>query len=474
MNNALHSPEREQAILGGLLLDGASLVHCSDLSPTDFFNNTHGLIFGAVVALVNAGQPAGVIEVSEHLKNQPCEFGGRDYLNQLAQFVPSASHIRGHASKIRELAKRRGLIADASNTLIPLSEIVAKLEALPHDGGPNVMSAAAFLGAFKPIESIIEGLPIPRGGVTALTGMTGSGKTTLCTAIEGSLITGKLFAGRRITQGCVLVLAGENPDDYAMHLMATAQDAGIATADLENLFVVAGVFALAKGLAPLKRALAGCELVAVIVDTSVAFNGRGDENGNIEQHDHAIDLRSLTTLPGNPAVVVLCHPKLNPTRETLYPRGGGAFMNEIDANLTVWKDPSGIHTLHWCGKIRGSNFDPIDFEMVPVELAGHKDHRGNPIVSTAARHVSHERAEVIESKALSDENTLLLAMWRNSGASVSTLAMKCGWTSATSQPQKSRVDRLIKGLFEQKLVSKDRNGSWCLTPKGIKAAEEVR
>ena len=478
-----HSVEAEQSVLGGLLLDNSAWDRVGDLTGSDFFRYEHRLIYAAIGALVNATKPADVITVFEQLQSlgKADECGGLVYLNALAQSVPSAANMRRYAEIVREHGVARNTMAALANPMGRSVEQIIESAACrltaqsERDGaGPKVQTAKNFLAAFKPIETVIEGLPVPRGGTIAITGATGSGKTTLCAAMELAFLAGSPFAGRRVSKGAVLVMAGENPDDFAMHLMASVQDAGLTPDDLDGLFVVPGVFALASGLQALQKAVAGRELVAVIVDTSVAFNGRGDENGNLEQHDHAIDLRQLATLPGNPAVIVLCHPKLNPTKDTLLPRGGGAFMNEIDANLTVWKDPSGIHSLHWAGKIRGANFDAINFEMVNVELAGHKDARGNPICSVAARHVPDERAEVMQAKALDDENVLLLTMWRHAGASIAELAMKCGWTSGAGKPQKSRVARLIETLAAQKLIFKNRSGTWHLTPQGQKAAEEVR
>jgi hypothetical protein len=479
---APHSTEAEQSVLGALLLGNSGWSIASDtLTAGDFHIRHHGLLFTAIGTVVKSGLVPDMVTVHAALDamGRADQCGGLKYLNELSQSVPSAAGIRSYARIVLEKSVARTTVADLSNlqgrTVEQVMETgLRRLAATHADTGPKVHTAKAFLEAFRPIETIIEGLPIPRGGVTAITGMTGSGKTTICAAIELALLTGKPLAGRNVSKGAVLVLAGENPDDYAMHLLASMQDAGLTTDELDGLFVVPGVFALANGLPALQKATAGRKLAAVIVDTSVAFNGRGDENGNLEQHDHAVDLRQLATLPGNPAVLVLCHPKLNPTKDTLFPRGGGAFMNEIDANLTVWKDPSGIHALHWCGKIRGASFDPINFEMVNVELAGHRDARGNAIHSVAARHVPDERADAMQAKTLDDENVLLLAMWRNSGASVADLATKCGWTSGTGKPQKSRVARLIETLSAQKLIFKNRSGSWHLTPQGQKAAEEVR
>lgn len=345
----------------------------------------------------------------------------------------------------------------------------------------RIVPAFTLLQSFKPIESIIDGLPVGRGALVALTGPTGSGKTTLGTDLQIALCRGQHVAGREVTQGSVLVLAGESPHDYTMHLAAALQAKGLTGADLSRpppfgeLLVIPGTFAIDFELGHLRERIAdlGTKLVAVFVDTSAAFYNADDENDNVAMRRHASTLRDITTLPGNPTVFVLCHPTKSAQRDNLLPRGGGAFLAEIDSNLTLFKDDAGIVTLHHAGKIRGPSFDPIRFELVQVELEGHKDCRGRPIFSTAAKHLPDDRAEQIEAKAMDDENRILVAMQRKPGGSVADLAMAAGMTTGTGTPQKSRVHRLLRTLAEQGLAKKNRAGAWHLTTKGSKEADEL-
>ncbi len=344
----------------------------------------------------------------------------------------------------------------------------------------SIVGAHTFLQGFKPLETIIDGLPVPRGGVVCITGKTGSGKTTISALLQVSLRLGLNFAGREVTAGSVLVLAGENPDDYAMHLMATVQALGISPGDLSSsvdstgLWVIPGTFDILSKLEHINEVMGNSteNLVAVFVDTSAAFFTGVDENDNVGMLRHASLLRELSTLPGKPTVFVLCHPTKNPTKENLLPRGGVAFLNEVDANLTAWNE-GGVITLHHCGKIRGATFDPIRFELQSVELAGHLDCRGRPIFSTAAKHLPDERAEQVEAKALDDENRLLIAMQRKPGGSIADLAMAAGMTTGGGVPHKSKVSRLLNALFAEGLVKKSRTGAWTLTAKGKTAADEL-
>lgn len=344
---------------------------------------------------------------------------------------------------------------------------------------PRIVPAFSLLRDFKPIESIVDGLPIGRSAIVAITGPTGSGKTTLCALMQTAFVKGQAFAGREVTKGSVLVLAGENPHDYAMHLAATVQDLGLYAAELSRprpegeLLVIPGTFSIDYEIDYLIVELQklGIELVAVFVDTSAAFYSADDENDNVAMRRHASSLRELSTLPGNPTVFVLCHPTKAAQRDNLLPRGGGAFLAEIDCNLTLWKDEASIVTLHWAGKVRGPSFDPIRFELSPIELDGFKDARGRPIFSVAARHLPEERAEQIQAKEVDDGNRVLLAILRKPEGSISDWARQCGMTSGTGQPQKSRVARLLAGLVAETLVEKGRGGTYRLSAKGKREAE---
>lgn len=111
-----HSIEAESSVLGGLLLDNRAWDRVGDvLTSSDFYRYEHRLVFDAIARLVNANRPADVITVFEELqslaKGEEC--GGLQYLNALAQFVPSAGNIRRYAEIVRERGILRRLVSTA-------------------------------------------------------------------------------------------------------------------------------------------------------------------------------------------------------------------------------------------------------------------------------------------------------------------------------------------------------------------------
>ncbi|MDT8992120.1 replicative DNA helicase [Curvibacter sp. APW13] len=108
-----HSLEGESSVLGGLLLDNAAWDRVSDvLTDADFYRYEHRLIYAALGSLINADKPADVVTVFEHLQGQgkADEVGGLNYLNALAQYVPSAGNIRRYAEIVRERSILRKLV----------------------------------------------------------------------------------------------------------------------------------------------------------------------------------------------------------------------------------------------------------------------------------------------------------------------------------------------------------------------------
>lgn len=121
-------------------------------------------------------------------------------------------------------------------------------------------------------------------------------------------------------------------------------------------------------------------------------------------------------MPGDPAILVLCHPTKSADVRNLLPRGGGAFLNEIDGNLSAFREGS-IVEFHHAGKLRGADFDPILFELRPTTSELIKDSKGRTIPTVLARHVSAaERTDRDKAKSV-DRKRLLVAMLDNPGIS---------------------------------------------------------
>ena len=109
-----HSIEAESSLLGALLLnnDAHGLI-VGLVTSADFYRHEHKEIFKAIVELIDNDKPADVVTVYEQLVSvgKSEEVGGATYLNNLAQYVPSASNITRYAEIVQSKSVLRALIA---------------------------------------------------------------------------------------------------------------------------------------------------------------------------------------------------------------------------------------------------------------------------------------------------------------------------------------------------------------------------
>jgi hypothetical protein len=291
--------------------------------------------------------------------------------------------------------------------------------------GNLILTSAEFLAGYTPPAYLIDGM-IQRGYLYSLTARTGHGKTAVALYMAQCVARGQQMHGCKVLPGTVLVLAGENPDD-----------------------VRARFFVLGKAY--------GFEMV--LVDTAAAYFPGTETNSNSEQGAYARLLRELTFLKGKPAVIALSHPVKNAARDNLLPMGGSAFLNEVDGNLTLWSGNERQTTLHWQGKFRGPEFDPVTFEMVEAHCDAVKDEAGRLLPSVVAKPMSGAEVMASEEGAEKDEDALLRIVRAMPMASWGILADRLGW-------KKRKVQTVLERLVRDKLVTKMRNKKYAISERG--------
>jgi hypothetical protein len=190
--------------------------------------------------------------------------------------------------------------------------------------------------------------------------------------------------------------------------------------------------------------------------------------------NHARMLRTFIDLPGGPTVLVTCHPTKTPNMESLLPRGGGAFLAEVDGNLVAIYDQSTrIAEVTTHGKFRGPEFAPFSFKLVAGRSEKLVDTKGRSIWSVFATPISDAEMEAIEQVGHSDQDDVLRAMLDQPGLSVKGIAEDLLWNTMDGKPNKTKVYRLLKELAKGKLVEKRRDGHYVLTKKGTEEAEKI-
>ena len=365
-----------------------------------------------------------------------------------------------------------------STTLVPDDEPEDRLNGKGRAKGRNrsagdaviklIKTSAEFVKDFVPPDYLLDGI-LQCGFFYSITGRTGSGKTAFLLLLAASTAIGHALGTREIKQGRVLYFAGENPDDIRMRWIALAHHMDF---DIDSIAVdfIPGVFKISQMAARIADEVNELgDVILVIVDTSAAYFETDDENNNTQAGTHARRLRSLTKLPGHPCVLTACHPVKNAADDNLVPRGGGAYLNEVDGNLTAANDTNSVE-VHWQGKFRGPEFSPFAFVLRTVTHERLKDSRDRLIPTVIAQPLSNVDQEELANVARTNENQLLNELAKDPRASDSELASRLGWVMKNGDPYKVMVRRTLKKLERLKFVTFGLGGAATLTPKGQKAA----
>ncbi len=254
-------------------------------------------------------------------------------------------------------------------------------EARNDTGVPWAQSVGTFIRSQKPPEYLVEPL-IQRASLYTMTALTSHGKTAVLLYIALCVASGRPVAGKHTVKGRVVWFAGENPSDFAQKIHTACEHWGFDPDSLD-MVVLAGAFDLASmPQEAVKMAAAGGETALVIVDTSAAYRFDDDEDSNANAITWARMLRQhFPVMPGRPAVIIATHPTKHADCDNLLPRGGGAFLNEVDGNLSLWADEDqNTTTLHWHGKLRGMSFCPIQFALKPCPHPTWTFRNGDPVM----------------------------------------------------------------------------------------------
>jgi replicative DNA helicase len=105
--------EAERSVLGSLMLDKDAISKIADfLLVEDFYKTTHQQIYKAILDLFEKGEPIDILSVSNRLKEKKLleEVGGVEYLTELVNSVPTASHVLNYAKIVQRKRVLRDLI----------------------------------------------------------------------------------------------------------------------------------------------------------------------------------------------------------------------------------------------------------------------------------------------------------------------------------------------------------------------------
>jgi AAA domain/Toprim domain len=320
-------------------------------------------------------------------------------------------------------------------------------------------------------EYLVKGLFL-KNYVYSMTGKKGTGKTAVAVLIMAHISLGWECAGRKVSKSRVLFLAGENPDETEKRLFRTCEVLGLD--ELPDVVFMPGkseLFADARAReAFLLDAREQGPFGLVVVDSAQEFYPFEDENSRGLQKKYASMIReTLTTLPGNPAVLILAHPVKNPITNHLEPAGGGSFGNATDGNVALIENNDVLTMQVSGGKWRGCREpEPIYFRRKVEKIDGLRDEDGDPFDTVRAEFVGEEDMEKAESAMHAEETRLLKVMFAHPGESLFAYAEML--SKKKDRVRYVMVDR-VGSLKAQGLVEVGDSGHYELTKKGKKSAQ---
>ena len=174
------SADAEMSVLGAVLIDPSKLDDVlSIIAAEDFFHESHALLFRAIVELHGRHVPLDPVTVAAELESQGrlAAIGGRPFIGQLLELLPSAVNAPHYARIVLEKSQRRRLadIGDkmrheALSSASPVGEILDAAEAAVFAVGED-QHAKGTLHVGELLESTfdrIEKLSANRGAVTGV------------------------------------------------------------------------------------------------------------------------------------------------------------------------------------------------------------------------------------------------------------------------------------------------------------------
>src|ERR671938_1161309 len=108
-----HDLDAEKAVIGAMLVSETAVAAVAErLRPEDFYSEVHRIIYGAMMRLYARGDPIDQLTLTNELRSVGDfeEAGGRAYIFQIVESVPTAANAARYAEIVRGKALLREII----------------------------------------------------------------------------------------------------------------------------------------------------------------------------------------------------------------------------------------------------------------------------------------------------------------------------------------------------------------------------
>jgi len=153
--------EAEQSVLGCFMLDQNAIIKVADfLRPKDFYKRAHQIIYAAMLELFDKSEPVDVLSAANRLKDAQAleEIGGRSYLANLVNTVPTATNVVHYAKTVQQKRIMRDLI-EASHHIAQLGYQESEdIDSLLDDAEKKIfaISQHSITQEFLPVKTALE------------------------------------------------------------------------------------------------------------------------------------------------------------------------------------------------------------------------------------------------------------------------------------------------------------------------------
>jgi replicative DNA helicase len=376
-----HALEAEVAVLAGCMARAHIALDATDrLKADDFYRDAHRLVFEAVRDLVGKGQTADIVAVTQLLRErgQIEQVGGATGLYDLSVSFEGVSLHQQHVSTVADKAARRRAITAMREAALSLrgessyhetvDSLVGNLTS--HQSGQNVADpqdvaldfyqrlegdpVPAFRSGWKELD---RRMILPRGMLTIITGLPGSGKSTFLDALlhrycetDGNAVYFSPEQGPpgRHLVGLVHTRLGKDPVGSTDHAAIEAARAWwqerVSWIEDHRDNTTSAVLAIARA-----RAEKGANILVIDPYNNMVPDGRFDRQDlYIQDLLRRVKRFARET---NMAVVIVAHPKSVPLvsgTDSVYRiptagdiSGGQEWWNHADLIVSVWRNQSG-------------------------------------------------------------------------------------------------------------------------------------
>lgn len=155
-----HDKDAEQSVIGSMIMDKDAIHAASEIvSKEDFYQSFYGIIFEAMVDLLNEDMPVDVITLQNRLKenDSPSEIRSLEYIRNIVAAVPTSANVKYYADIVKQKSVLRKIIKTTEGIAATCYEDKEKLEDILEKSEKEIFDIVQTRGAkeFTDIKDIV-------------------------------------------------------------------------------------------------------------------------------------------------------------------------------------------------------------------------------------------------------------------------------------------------------------------------------